>query len=177
VKRIATVGHSTRAPGELEQLLDAHRVDLLVDVRTSPRSRRLPHFDKPALAESLRAAGIAYLHMPDLGGFRKPVPTSPNGGWDHPSFQGYADHMATEQFAAALRELEARAGTVSTAIMCAEREWWRCHRRLIADALTVRGWEVVHLGLGVPRPHELTPFALVDGTRLTYPPVQASLPV
>jgi uncharacterized protein (DUF488 family) len=177
VSRVATVGHSTRAPGELEHLLDSHRVGLLVDVRTSPRSRRLPHFDKPALAEAMRAAGIAYLHLPDLGGFRKPVPASPNGGWDHPGFQGYADHMATERFAAALRDLETRAREVPTAIMCAEREWWRCHRRLIADALTVRGWEVVHLGFGLPRAHELTPFLVLDGARLTYPPLQATLPV
>jgi uncharacterized protein (DUF488 family) len=172
-----TVGHSTREPGELELLLDAHRLELLVDVRTAPRSRRVPHFDKPALAEAMRAAGLEYLHLPELGGFRKPVPDSPNGGWDHPGLQGYADYMATERFAAALRELETRARAAPTAIMCAEREWWRCHRRLIADALTVRGWEVVHIGFGVARPHEPTPFLVVEGGRLTYPPLQAVLPV
>jgi uncharacterized protein (DUF488 family) len=175
--RIATVGHSTRAPGELELLLDAHRVELLADVRTSPRSRRLPHFDKSALAKTMPAAGVAYVHLPDLGGFRKPADDSPNGGWEHPGFRGYADYMATDAFAAALRDLEAQARAASTAIMCAERQWWRCHRRLIADALAVRGWEVVHLGLGPARPHETPPFLIVDGRRLLYPPQQASLPV
>ena len=177
---IYTIGHSTRSLDELLALLQAAGVRELVDVRSVPRSRRHPQFERQALARSLAASGsIEYRHEPALGGFRRPRPDSPNGGWEHPAFRGYADYMALPEFAAALDRLQARARGRATCIMCAEAPWWRCHRRLIADALLVRAWTVLHLGLSAePVPHELTPFAVVEpGQRLTYPPAQAALPL
>lgn len=149
----------------------------LVDVRTVPRSRRNPQFEGDALAASLPAAGIEYRHEPGLGGFRRPAPDSVNTGWRQPAFAGYADYMATPEFERALRGLEELARERTTSVMCAEAQWWRCHRRLLSDALTVRGWQVLHLGLkATPVPHELTPFAVVEeGGALSYPPAQAEL--
>ena len=146
-------------------------------MRRFPGSRRNPQFGSDALAASLGERGIDYIHEPALGGFRQPRPDSPNNGWENGSFRGYADYMATPEFAAALERLENAATQRSTAIMCAEAQWWRCHRRLIADALTARGWRVLHLGLG-PEPveHELTSFAVVgEGGSLTYPAPQEQL--
>jgi uncharacterized protein (DUF488 family) len=139
-------------------------------VRRAPRSRRHPHVDAAALARDLPAAGIAYRHMPGLGGFRRPRPDSRNTGWRHPSFRGYADYMATDEFSGHLRALLDDARTARTAIMCAEAVPWRCHRSLIADALLARGVEVRHI-LGVDRaePHVLTAGARVEGECLTYP--------
>jgi len=172
-----TVGHSTRSLPELVELLEGAGVHELIDVRSVPRSRRHPHFDREALARSLPARGIAYRHEKALGGFRRTRRDSPNRGWDHAAFQGYADHMAGEEFRSALGRLQARARGRSVCIMCAEAQWWRCHRRLIADALRVEGWQVLHLGLGrEPVVHELTPFAVMgDDGALTYPPPQTEL--
>jgi uncharacterized protein (DUF488 family) len=173
---IHTVGHSTRERDELVALLRAHGVDALADVRRFPGSKRLPHFNAEALAAALPADGIAYEHYPELGGRRSRVPGSPNGGWDNASFQGYADHMASEEFARGVDRLEAWARERRVAVMCAEAPWWRCHRRLLADALVVRGHEVCHIvGAGAAAEHTLTPFAQVDDGRLTYPPSQLSL--
>lgn len=150
---------------------------LLVDVRTAPHSRRNPQFERDTLAASLRARAIDYRHEPALGGFRRPRPHSPNDGWEHPAFRGYADYMASDEFIGALDRLEALGRERATCIMCAEAQWWRCHRRLISDALTIRGWRVLHLGLrAAPVEHELTPFAQAgqDGT-LTYPSPQQKL--
>ncbi len=174
---IYTVGHSTRSLEELVAVLRPAGVQELVDVRSVPRSRRHPQFERGALADSLADDAIGYRHEPALGGFRRPRPQSPNGGWTHPAFQGYADYMATDEFRAALDRLQQDARRRRTTVMCAEAQWWRCHRRLIADALVVRGWTVLHLGLRAePVPHELTPFAVpgADST-LTYPPAQAEL--
>lgn len=146
-------------------------------MRRFPGSRRNPQFARDSLAGSLSERGIEYAHEAALGGFREPRPDSPNAGWEQTAFQGYADYMATPEFTAALAQLEREATERPTAIMCAEAQWWRCHRRLIADALTARGWRVWHLGLG-PEPvaHELTPFAVVqDDSTLTYPPAQEQL--
>lgn len=144
---------------------------MLVDVRTVPASRRMPHFAKAALSRSLPAAGIAYEHMPELGGLRKPRRDSVNTGWKNESFRGYADYMQTAEFAAGVSHLEALAAQRRVAIMCAEAVPWRCHRSLIADELTVRGDDVMHItGTGAPSPHRLTPFARVEGGRITYPP-------
>jgi hypothetical protein len=174
---IYTVGHSTRSAEELEALLREAGIELLVDVRAFPSSRRHPQFNRGELATWLPAAGIAYRHMPALGGRRTPAPGSPNGGWREAAFQGYADHMRSPEFGRALSELEAGARQMPTAIMCAEAVWWRCHRRLIADALVARGWRVEHLGVGdVRAAHELPEFAVVGPDRsLTYPPAQGSL--
>jgi uncharacterized protein (DUF488 family) len=174
---IYTIGHSTRSADEFLALLSDARVRLIADVRAFPSSRRHPQFDRGALAAWLGSAGIGYRHMPGLGGRRTPVPGSPNGGWHESAFQGYADHMRSDEFRRALSELETAARETPTAIMCAEAVWWRCHRRLIADALVVRGWRVEHLGIGdAPVVHELTPFAVVgpDGS-ITYPPAQTTL--
>ncbi len=159
-------------------MLSGAAVERLVDVRTVPRSRRHPQFERVALAKSLGAVGIGYEHEGALGGFRRPRPDSPNGGWELEAFRGYADHMASPEFREALERLMAGAER-PTSLMCAEAQWWRCHRRLIADALVVRGWRVLHLGLG-PEPieHELTPFAVVGPDHsLTYPPAQGRLGV
>ncbi len=174
---IYTVGHSTRSAHDLRKLLQRAGVRVVADVRAFPGSRRHPQFNRAALTEWLQDAQIAYLHMPDLGGRRKPAPDSPNTAWRESAFRGYADYAASENFRSALADLEATARELPTAIMCAEAVWWRCHRRLIADALTVRGWRVEHLGVGEPPPvHELPEFAVVEqnGT-LTYPPTQTTL--
>jgi uncharacterized protein (DUF488 family) len=174
---IYTVGHSTRSADEFLTLLTDAGVTRLADVRAYPSSRRHPHFNRAAMSSWLRDAGIDYVHMPDLGGRRTPAPDSPNRGWRESAFQGYADHMASEPFRRALAALEVAARTSPTAIMCAEAVWWRCHRRLIADALLVHGWRVEHLGIGDGRAHhELPAFAVVDaGGAITYPPDQLSL--
>ena len=175
---IYTIGHSTRSAEEFLELLQPAGVTLVADVRAFPSSRRHPQWGGPALAEYLRGAGIGYRHLPGLGGRRSAVPGSPNGGWHETAFQGYADHMATPEFQHALADLEAAARETPTAIMCAEAVWWRCHRRLIADALVVREWKVEHLGVrDEPAGHELTGFTVLGpGQTLIYPPAQESLP-
>lgn len=130
----------------------------------------MPHFAKPALERSLPEHGIAYRHMPELGGLRKPEPDSINVGWRNVSFRGYADYMQQDAFWIAIEKLESLAALRRVAIMCAEAVPWRCHRSLIADALTVRGVEVRHItGKGEPALHQLTPFARVEGGRISYP--------
>jgi len=150
---------------------------MLADVRAFPSSRRRPQFNRGALSGWLPEAGVGYVHLSQLGGRRAPIPGSPNGGWREPGFRGYADYMSSCEFAAGLVRLEVLACERPTAIMCAEAVWWRCHRRLIADALTVRGWRVEHLGVGTGHAtHELPVFAVVkDGIALSYPPSQTSL--
>lgn len=165
-----TIGHSTRSLETLLELLGAHAIERVADVRRFPRSRRHPHVNTEALARALPAAGLAYRHLPGLGGFRRPRADSRNTGWRNASFRGYADYMETDEFAGHLATLldEARAGR--TAIMCAEAVPWRCHRSLISDALLARGIEVRHiLGPGVANPHTLTAGARIDGTRVIYP--------
>lgn len=167
---IWTIGHSTRPIGEFTDLLRAHAVNLLVDVRTVPQSRHNPQFNAEALAESLREAGLTYLHMPALGGLRKARKDSINDGWRNTSFRGYADYMQTDEFSSALEELMADSRLQPTAIMCAEAVPWRCHRSLIADALASRGWTVRHiLSPAKADEHRLTPFAVIDGDRIVYP--------
>jgi uncharacterized protein (DUF488 family) len=171
-----TIGHSTRPIGEFVAILESAGVSLLVDVRTIPRSRRYPQFEGGALADTLSDHGIAYWHERGLGGFRQPRPRSPNDGWRHPSFRGYADHMSSDEFLESLDRLETMALEETTSIMCAEADASHCHRRLIADALALRGWQVIHLGKGEPSEHQVTPIAVLgrDG-RLTYPPLQGEL--
>ena len=138
----------------------------------------MPWFNGPELARWLAAEGIAYEHFEALGGRRSPRPDSPNGGWRVGQFQGYADHMESEEFRAALDRLEQLAAGRRTAIMCAEAQWTRCHRRLLSDALLARGVQVHHIDArGGAEPHGLTGFAVVDRNRVTYPPVQAQLDV
>jgi uncharacterized protein (DUF488 family) len=169
---VLTAGHSTRTAAELLALLGAHGVERVVDVRRFPASRRHPHFSRDPLAAALAAAGIAYLHEPDLGGRRTPRPDSPHTAWRVAAFRGYADYMETPEFGAALARLVRLAEAERAVILCAEAVPWRCHRRLIADALVARGVEVRHiLGPAAAPPHELDPKARVlpDG-RLLYAP-------
>lgn len=174
---VYTIGHSTRSREELLALLGEAGVRLLADVRAFPSSRRHPQFNRAALEDWLGQAGISYRHMPALGGRRTPVSGSMNGGWTERAFQGYADHMRTSEFQAALTELESAAHEQRAAIMCAEAVWWRCHRRLISDALVARGRRVEHLGIGDSRAvHALPDFAVVEPNgMLSYPPAQATL--
>jgi uncharacterized protein (DUF488 family) len=167
---VYTIGHSTRSIEDFIALLHAHGVVQLADVRTIPKSRRHPHFAQEALSGSLPVAGISYRHFPGLGGLRKPASDSPNGGWRHAGFRGYADYMQTPAFADALRTVVDWSGGAPTAIMCAEAVWWQCHRQLIADALLARGIEVRHITTAkAAAAHTLTSFARVDGPRVTYP--------
>jgi uncharacterized protein (DUF488 family) len=165
-----TIGHSTRPIDEFLALLKAHDIQQLVDVRTVPKSRHNPQFNTDRLAKSLKKAGLVYHHMPQLGGLRKAKKDSINTGWRNASFRGYADYMQTDQFVEALEELMAYGTDKSTAIMCAEAVPWRCHRSLIADALTSRGWTVQDIMTEQRAdPHRLTPFAKVSQGRVTYP--------
>lgn len=168
--QIFTVGHSTRPIEDFVALLAAHGVEQLIDIRTIPRSRTNPQFNRDTLPQTLQRAGIAYEHMPELGGLRHARPDSPNTGWRNASFRGYADYMQTTEFAAAIAHLIEMGQGKQTAIMCAEAVPWRCHRSLVADALTARGVPVEDIMSAARRsPHKLTPFARVEGTRVWYP--------
>lgn len=168
---VLTVGHSTRSIQEFLELLSAHVVTQLVDVRTVPRSRHNPQFNAEPLADRLSPLNIGYAHAPGLGGFRRAVPDSANTGWRNLSFRGYADYMQTADFAENLLSLIELARQDRVALMCAEAVPWRCHRSLIADALVVRGVATCEI-VGPKRlqPHKLTPFARISGHELRYPP-------
>jgi uncharacterized protein (DUF488 family) len=167
---IFTIGHSNRTIEAFLEMLQAHRVKNLVDVRTVPRSRHNPQFGTDELAKSLAEAGITYTHLPALGGLRHARRDSPNTGWKNASFRGYADYMQTPEFVAGMQTLLEIANQAPTAIMCAEAVPWRCHRSLIADALIVRNIAVNDImSITRAQPHKLTPFAKVDGTTITYP--------
>ncbi|MBV9309546.1 MAG: DUF488 domain-containing protein [Solirubrobacterales bacterium] len=175
-RTIYTVGHSTRSEDEFLALLASAGVSAVADVRAVPASRRNPQYTLDALRAWLPDAGIRYVHFRALGGRRTPLSDSRNDGWRERAFQGYADHMASPEFGRAIEQLEHLAGHQPTSVMCAETLWWRCHRRLIADALTVRGWRVEHLGVGgKPTIHELPPFAVVKDGTLSYPSAQPRL--
>ncbi len=169
--RLYTIGHSTRALDELVALLRAHDVGVLADIRTIPRSRHNPQFNAEALAAALPPLGLRYVPLPRLGGLRRAAKDSPNTAWRNASFRGYADYMLTEEFERGLTELHALTAHGSVALMCAEAVPWRCHRSLVADALTARGAEVDEIiGSSRATPHRMTPFAKTtpDG-RVTYP--------
>lgn len=169
---IYAIGHSTRPLDKFVELLHAHRIETLADIRTVPRSRTNPQFNQENLARELPHAGIRYIHLKELGGLRRPQRDSVNLGWENASFRGFADYMQTAEFDAALDELVRLGEEGRTAIMCAEGNPFRCHRTLVADALTARGVRVFHISSRkTARPHAMTPFAHVEGTRLTYPAV------
>ena len=169
MKTVWTIGHSTRTIEELLAVLAAHEIEAVADVRRFPGSRRLPQFGAATLEASLRGAGSSYRWIGALGGRRRPDPASPNDAWENDAFRGYADHTASEEFAEGLLELLVVASELRTAVMCAELLWWRCHRRIIADVLVSRGYEVRHIrDAGAAEPHVLAPPArLVNGV-LTY---------
>jgi uncharacterized protein (DUF488 family) len=169
MKTIYTIGHSTRSIEQFLAMLKGHGIEEVVDVRTIPQSRRNPQFGQDMLAASLKKHDMAYTHLATLGGLRRPAKESINTGWENASFRGYADYMATEQFRQGLEELEALAEKKRVAIMCAEAVPWRCHRSLLADALTVQGWQVLHMQSGkTAKEHELTPFLRVEGGKMVY---------
>ncbi|AKU93241.1 DUF488 family protein [Vulgatibacter incomptus] len=168
---VYTIGHSTRSQDELVELLDSAGVTLLADVRSYPRSRHNPQFNRDVLEELLPSMGIRYIHLASLGGRRKGLgDESPNDAWRSLAFRGFADYMLDPGFEEGLEELHELASRARVAIMCAEAVPWRCHRSLVSDALVVRGARVFHI-VGDERvlPHELTSFARVDGDRITYP--------
>jgi uncharacterized protein (DUF488 family) len=168
-RTIYTVGHSTLALADFLSLIEAHGVQTIADVRRFPMSRRHPQFNRDTLDAALRAAGGKYFWLPELGGRRRPRPDSSNTAWRNESFRGYADYMETATFAAAAQRLEEIAAANVTAILCAEAVWWRCHRSLIADYLTVRGYAVCHiLDPRTAESHRYTqPARVVDG-KLSY---------
>lgn len=168
--RLFTIGHSTRTIDELIALLRAFEISILVDVRTIPRSRHNPQFEREALRSALRRHHLRYVHLPALGGLRHARKDSPNAGWRNASFRGYADYMQTEAFEEGLVELRALAETGTVALMCAEAVPWRCHQSLIADVLTARGADVEHVtSLTRANRHTMTKFAHVQGAHVTYP--------
>lgn len=168
--KVLTIGHSTRSIESFIGMLRAHKVKRLVDVRTIPRSRTNPQFNRESLAQALGDAGIGYTHVAELGGLRHARKDSLNSGWRNASFRGYADYMQTPEFAVAVGSLIEAAKREQVTIMCAEAVPWRCHRSLIGDALKVRGIAVEDIMSATrSQPHELTSFAKVKGTQVTYP--------
>lgn len=167
---VFTIGHSTRTWEAFRDLLRAHGIERVVDVRTIPKSRHNPQFNREVLARKLRGARIGYVHLGALGGLRHARRDSPNQGWHNTSFRGFADYMQTPEFEKGLRRLIQLARQKKSVVMCAEAVPWRCHRSLIADALTARGTRAAHILSGKRvQVHTLTPFARVQGKRVTYP--------
>jgi uncharacterized protein (DUF488 family) len=170
MQTLYTIGHSTRSIEDFVGLLTTYDIRELVDVRTIPGSRRHPQFSGEALVAALEEAGITYRHLKELGGLRRPSKDSLNTGWHNLSFRGYADYMATNAFEQGLQALTTIAEKYPTAIMCAEAVPWRCHRSLIADALTTQGWQVRHiLNKTSAHLHKPTPFLTVQNGKLLYP--------
>ena len=168
---ICTIGHSTRSLPEFLALLAGNGIELVADVRQFPGSKRYPHFNREELERTLAQADVGFRHYPELGGRRKDrAPDSPNSAWRVEAFNAFADYMATEEFEFALEDLMARARASRTVVMCSEAVPWRCHRRLISDALCVRGWSILDIVSATKvTPHALTEFARIDGPRVTYP--------
>ena len=176
VLELFTIGHSTRSGEELVRLLQAHGVKTVVDVRSVPRSRRNPQFESGTVAATLADADIAYAHLKELGGFRRSRSDSPNAGLRHPSFRGYADHMLTDEFEAGLERLLGLARSSRTAVLCAEANPMRCHRRLLSDVLVARGVHVRHItSARTASEHRLTEEAEIADGRVTYPPREEPL--
>jgi len=173
-----SVGHGARPLGEFLAMLRAADIETLADVRTAPGSRRHPQFGARALEGTLGELGITYAHLPELGGRREPRADSPHRALRVAAFRGYADHMSTDEFARGYERLVALAREWRTAFMCAETLWWRCHRRLIADRLTVDGWIVTHLfAPGKSEPHVLWDAARIDNGHLVYDAGTLTLPL
>ena len=175
---IYTIGHSTRGAEEFIEILKAHGVEQLIDIRTIPKSRFNPQFNSETLRESLENEGLVYLHLKELGGLRHAKPDSPNMGWRNASFRGYADYMQTSEFEAGLQHLEELAREKPTAIMCAEAVPWRCHRSLVADALTRDKWRVLHITSRTGESeHKRTSFSRIRKGKLIYPVISDQLSV
>ena len=169
IRSLFTVGHSNHRIEKFLEILRAHRVERIMDVRRFPASRKWPHFNAATLAQSLEEAGINYIGLPQLGGRRKPRADSPHTAWRAQAFRGYADFMDTPEFAAGLERVLTLAQEKRSALMCAEALPWRCHRSLIADALMARGWEVLEiLSADQARPRRFPAFARIEGERVIY---------
>ena len=167
--KIWTIGHSTRSGEEFGQVLLAHEIKTLVDVRTFPGSRRYPQFNKSELSASLASIGISYFHELRLGGRRTPRKDSHNTAWRNAQFRGYADHMETDEFTAGIKELLELAQKSQTAVMCAEAVWWKCHRSLIADYLKAAGQTVIHIvNEKKTEEHPFTSVARIVDGKLSY---------
>ncbi len=174
IQRIWTIGHGTHPLDGFMAILQSFGIHLVVDVRTIPRSRHNPQFNKETLPDNLRPQGIGYRHWPGLGGLRKARPDSVNSGWRNASFRGFADYMQRDEFESSLKDLIETASQHVLVLMCAETLPWRCHRSLIADALLVRGIPVTHiLKMGSSQEHRITSFARVRGMAVTYPEPEA----
>ncbi len=179
MRKVWTIGHSTRTIEEFIEALQAHEIKLIADVRLLPGSRRYPQFNKETLAKSLSDAGISYVHFPELGGRRKPRKDSRNTAWRNEAFRGYADHMETPEFVAGIaRAKEVTEKRGRAAIMCAEAVWWKCHRSLIADYLKARGTEVIHIiNANKTEPHPFTSAARIVNGTLDYAGQDPELPI
>jgi uncharacterized protein (DUF488 family) len=168
--KIYTIGHSTRTIDDFIAILNTYKINTVVDVRSIPYSRFNPQFNSDSLKESLNDSSIDYVHISSLGGFRDPVSNSVNTGWKNRRFRGFADHMQMRDFKRGLNKLVKLARDSNVVIMCSEALPWRCHRSLIADALIVRGIEVVDIySINTIRKHSLTPWAVVNGHNIIYP--------
>lgn len=166
---IYTIGHSTHSFAEFLTMLNSFQIKLLADIRSLPGSRKFPQFNKEDLKESLEENGIRYLHLKDLGGRRKVRKDSINNRWRNDSFKGYADYMETKEFTAAIKELEQLALKETTAYMCSEAVWWRCHRSMVSDYLKAKGWEVLHImAVGKSQEHPYTSPAIIKGHSVLY---------
>jgi uncharacterized protein (DUF488 family) len=171
-----TIGHSTRSIEEFIELLEKYNIELLVDIRSYPGSRRYPQFNKEQMQTWVPAHGVKYTHLEKLGGRRvkQPVDQSLIDGWTHPSFRNYAGYMLTEDFENGLEKLIELSKQYKLAFMCSEAVWWKCHRRMVSDALVARGFDIEHIMGGLSK-HELTSFASIENGVLTYPGKQVSL--
>ena len=166
---VLTIGHSTRSIDEFIEILKSFQIEILVDVRSFPGSRRYPHFNREALKDSLGASGIDYIHLPELGGRRRPRPDSLNMTWRNESFRGYADYMETDEFRAGIDRLLTLARDRRTVIVCSEAVWWRCHRSMISDYLKAKGVDVIHiLAAGKSEAHPYTSAARIVNGELSY---------
>lgn len=170
IKEIFAIGHSTHSAEEFIELLKAHQIQCVIDIRTVPKSRHCPQFNKDELKTLLKSEKIGYRHMKDLGGFRHALKDSINIGWENLSFRGFADYMQTPDFQEALDKLEKIAQKKRCALMCAEAVPWRCHRSLVLDALTLRKWKGFHIqSRKTAKRHQRTSFAKVSKGRIIYP--------
>lgn len=168
-KTVWTIGHSTRTLEELIEMLHSFQIEMVVDIRSYPGSRRYPQFNKESLEISLPKNNIQYVHLKELGGRRKVNPDSKNTAWRHVAFRGYADYMETDAFKEGIVRLEKITLQQPTAYMCSEAVWWRCHRSMVSDYLKVCGWEVMHImGIGKAVEHPYTAPAKIENGKLTY---------
>ena len=170
-KIVWTIGHSTRTLEEFIEMLNSFKIEIVVDIRSFPGSRKFPQFNKESLQITLPENDIEYIHLKKLGGRRKVNPDSKNTSWRHLAFRAYADYMETDDFKEGIKELEPIILKERTAYMCSEAVWWRCHRSMVSDYLKVHGWKVMHImAVGKEQEHPFTAPARIVNGELTYEP-------